>query len=172
MREVAMVFTERDQRFDVFSRFARRYLADADQRAVYLALVGEPGVVWRVEALASRLGLRVDVVRKALSVFEAGGIVASRAEDGDRCFIWRSDVGYLFDDREEAELPVDPVCQMSVVEDSMYRARDREGNEYVFCSSTCLETFRALMDRPDGGARLTRLREARGHRSRPTETVS
>jgi YHS domain-containing protein len=160
MREVVMGFTERDRRFDVFSRFERRYLMDADPRAVYLALVGEPGVAWRVEALASRVGQRVDVVRKVLSVFEAAGIVASRAEEGDRCFVWRSDVGYLFDDREEAELPVDPVCQMSVVEDSTYRARGPDGREYVFCSSTCLETFRAWMDRQDGGAGPTRLREA------------
>ena len=155
-----MGFTERDRRFDVFSRFARRYLGDADQRAVYLALVGEPGMVWRVETLASRVDLRVDVVRKVLSVFESAGIVAPRAEEGDRCFVWRSDVGYLFDDREEAELPVDPVCQMSVVEDSTYRARDPHGREYVFCSSTCLETFRDLMDRVDGGTGPTRLKEA------------
>jgi YHS domain-containing protein len=172
VEEVDMVFTEGDGRFDVFNRFARRYLADADQRAVYAALVGELGVVWRVETLASRLGLRIDAVLKVLSVFEAAGIVASRTEDGDRCFVWRSDVGYLFDGREEAELPVDPVCQMSVVEDSPYRTRDPRGREYVFCSSKCLETFRALMDRPDGGARLTRLREERQLRSRPTEAVS
>ena len=155
-----MGFTERDRRFDVFSRFARRYLGDADQRAVYLALVGEPGMVWRVETLASRVDLRVDVVGKVLFLFEAAGIVTSRAEDGDRGFVWRSDVGYLFDDREEGELPVDPVCQMSVVEDSTYRARDPHGREYVFCSSTCLETFRDLMDRVDGGTGPTRLKEA------------
>lgn len=163
-----MAFMEGDRRFDVFSRFARRYLADAAQRAVYLALVGEPGVAWRVETLASRIGLRVDVVRKVLSVFEGASIVESRAEDGDRCFVWRSDVGYLFEDGEEAEPPVDPVCQMSVAEDSTYRARDPRGHEHVFCSLTCLETFRALMDRPDGRIGLTRAGEAQSLRSSPT----
>ena len=166
-----MAFTELDRRFDVFSRFARRYLVDADQRAVYLALVGEPEMAWRAETLASRLGLRIDAVRKVLSDFEAGGIVASRTEGGDRSFVWRSDVAYLLNEHEEAELPVDPVCQMAVVEDSTYRARDPDGQEYVFCSSACLETFRALVDRPNGGARLARLRGERP-RARPTETVS
>lgn len=154
MREAVMTFKEEDARFDVFSRFERRYLMDADQRAVYLALVGEPEAVWRVETLASRLALPVDVIREVLSVFEAGGIVESRVDDGDRSFVWRSDIGYLFDGRDAAELPVDPVCQMSVVEDSTYRARGPDGREYVFCSSACLETYRALTDRPSGEAML------------------
>ena len=63
-----------------------------------------------------------------------------------------------FDDRQEADLLVDPVCQMSVVEDSPYRMGDPRGLEYVSCSSNCLRTFHALMDRPDSGTGLTRLR--------------
>lgn len=142
-----MAFTELDPRFDVFSQFARRCLVDADRRTIYQALVDRPGVGWQVETLAATVGLRVDIVRDAISMFEAAGVVASQGEEESRSYVWRSDVVYLFG---ESELPVDPVCQMSVVEDSTYRARDREGHERVFCSATCLETFRAAMDRMDG----------------------
>ncbi len=166
-----MAFTERDRRFEVASH-GRRYLADAGELAVYLALVGEPGKVWRAEALAARLDLQVDIVRKVLSAFEVAGIVQSGIERGDRGFAWRSDVRYVLDDREEVELPVDPVCQMSVVKDSPYRARDPRGHEYVFCCSKCLETFRTLMNHPDGAARLSRVREMRRMGSRPAETAS
>lgn len=146
-----MAFTETDPRFDVFSDFARRCLVDADRRAIYQALVDRPGVGWQVETLAATVGLRVDVVRDAVSTFEAAGVVASQGEKEGRSYVWRSDVVYLFGEVGELELPVDPVCQMSVVEGSTYRARDRQGHERVFCSATCLETFRAAMDRLDGG---------------------
>lgn len=146
-----MALTELDPRFDVFSDFARRCLVDADRRTIYQALVDRPGVRWQVETLAARVGLRADVVRDALSMFQAAGVVALQGEEEGRSYVWRSDVVHLFGEVGESGLPVDPVCQMSVVEDSTYRARDSQGHEHVFCSATCLETFRAAMDRLAGG---------------------
>ena len=133
----------RTDRSDVFSRFAERYLADADERSVYLALVAEPGRAWRAESLARELGMSSDEVRAVIAVFERAGVAQSWTDDRGPYLAWRSDVRYLFDDRDGSDLPVDPVCQMRVVEHSPYRAKDVLGNEHVFCSAACLETFEA-----------------------------
>jgi YHS domain-containing protein len=133
----------RTDRSDGFSRFAERYLADAGERSVYLALVAEPGRTWRAGSLARELGLSSDEVRAVIAVFERAGVVESWTDDRGPHFAWRSDVRYLFDDRDEGDLPVDPVCQMRVVEHSPHRVKDVFGNEHVFCSAACLETFEA-----------------------------
>jgi YHS domain-containing protein len=150
--EVPTGSKEQAERFDVFSRFSERYLASAGGRSVYLALAAEPGRTWRAESLAREIGLTSAEVRAVIVLFEQAGIVETWTDDSGSRFAWRSDVRYLFGDRDEGDLPVDPVCGMRVDERSPYRSRDDRGDEPVFCSTACLEAFRATTRRTPGPA--------------------
>lgn len=131
------------KRFDVYSRFARRHLVTPEQRAVYLALVGQEAGCWSAGELAERTRLDPDETERVLEAFEAAGVVQTiSAPDGHR-FRWRSDLGYLFGDEGEDPDLIDPVCGMPVLAESPFLADDPQHGRRRFCSAPCLEEFLA-----------------------------
>lgn len=145
------------ERFDVFSRFARVHLSTRTDRAVYLALVVEPGEWRSAPKIARATSLGREEVERVLANFEAAGLAERQQGPVGPRYRWRSDMGYLFGDGVDARW-VDPVCGMLVTEDTPYRAVDDAGNEQRFCTSLCRTSFRAFPARStrdrrgDGGA--------------------
>lgn len=135
------------ERYDVYSRFARRHLSTPAERAVYLVLVAQESPSWSAAELAERTHEDPGVVDRVLRSFERASVVeAIEGSNGCR-YRWRSDVDYLLGSDEGAAGSVDPVCGMPVLSDSPYRTRDAVGRLFTFCSSVCLSAFRAAPGR-------------------------
>ena len=95
------------ERYDVYSRFARRHLDTREERAVYLTLAGREGGSWSVRELAQRNHLDPDDTERVLEAFEAAGVVDAIDAPEGRRYRWRSDMNYLFGENDPPG-PVDP----------------------------------------------------------------
>lgn len=131
------------KRHDVYSRFARRHLGTREEQAVYLTLVAQEAESWSARELAERNHLDRDLIGHVLEGFEAAGVVDGIDAPYGRRYRWRSDMNYLFGERDGSPEWVDPVCGMPVLADSPYVADDPYRRPRRFCSSLCRGAFLA-----------------------------
>jgi len=139
------------ERYDVYSRFARRHLDTREERAVYLTLAGREAGSWSVRELAERNHLDPDDTERVLEAFEAAGVVEAIDAPEGRRYRWRSDMNYLFGENDPPG-PVDPVCGMPVLANSPYVADDTYRRPRRFCSSLCRAAFLASPSTFSGSA--------------------
>ena len=132
------------RRYDIYARFAGRYLRTPAEQAVYLTLVSQAAPSWSAAEMAQVNGLDVGETERILADYESSGIVQKTGTQGGRRYRWRSDMNYLFSDVSDSPEWVDPVCGMPVTTESPYWATDLLRRPRRFCSSLCLAAFRAL----------------------------
>lgn len=134
------------RRHDVHSRFARAHLRTRDERAVYFTLVAESASSWSAEEMARLKDLDTGKTAAVLDRYAAVGIVDALDVPSGRRYRWRSDMTYLLG-AEPGARPIDPVCGMTVHDETPYRARDTIGRTRLFCSAVCLARFQGQQDR-------------------------
>ena len=139
------------ERYDVYSRFARRHLDTREERAVYLSLVGQEAGSWSARELAERNHLDPADAERVLEEFEAAGVVEAVDAAEGRRYLWRSDMNYPFGENDPPG-PVDLVCGMPVLANSPYVADDAYRRPRRFCSSLCRAAFLASPSTFSGSA--------------------
>lgn len=129
---------------DVHSRFAQVHLRTPAERAVYFTLVAQLAESWSPVEIANLKGLEAKTVVTVLDRYADAGVVdVVHSETGLR-YRWRSDMSYLSRGGSSTVTMIDPVCGMTTDGETPHRLEDGSGNLWLFCSSTCLATFRAI----------------------------
>lgn len=128
---------------DVHSRFARSHLRTRTERAVYFTLVAQLAESWSAMEIASLKGLDVKTVEAVLDRYADAGVVTVVDPGMGSRYRWCSDMEYLFRIGSSGVTMIDPVCGMTTDEETPHRFEDGSGAVWLFCSSSCLATFRA-----------------------------
>ena len=128
---------------DVHSRFAKVHLRTRAERAVYFTLVAQLAESWSAVEIASLKGLDVQTVEAVLGRYADAGVVAVVDSGIDLRYRWCSDMRYLFGAGSSGVTMIDPVCGMMTAGETPHWLDDGSGTRWLFCSSTCLATFRA-----------------------------
>lgn len=137
--------------YDVHSRFAQVHLRTRAERAVYFTLVAQIADSWSAAEIASLKELDVGTVQAVLDRYMDAGVVAAVDSETGLRYRWRSDMSYLFG-TSSAVTMIDPVCGMTIPDGTPHWLQDGWGKLWLFCSSTCVATFRAKSSNPPVGA--------------------
>lgn len=129
--------------YDIHSRFAQVHLSTPAERAVYFTLVAQLADSWSAVEIASLKGLDVKAVEAVLDRYADVGVVAIVESEVGVRYRWCSDMRYLFGAGSSEVTMIDPVCGMTIDAATPYRMADGSGTLWLFCSSTCLASFRA-----------------------------
>lgn len=129
--------------YDVHSRFAEVHLRSRAERAVYFTLVAQVAESWSAVEVATLKGLDLGTVEAVLERYADAGIIEVVGSKVGLRYQWRSDMAYIFGASPGGPTMIDPVCGMTVTPWTPHRVEDRSKRLWLFCSSICLETFRA-----------------------------